>query len=86
LRLQDFDVLEYLAVDGSENATRVVRNPSQEQAVVSRGGKGKQVEHEVKISNPVHVSEFEDRHGTTGIAQSAQRLAAGWTTQGSTIR
>ena len=46
---------------------RAVRNPSQEQVAVSRGGKGKQVQHEMKISNPVHVSGFEAHHGTSHL-------------------
>jgi len=50
----------------------VVRIPTQEQVIVSRGGKGNQVEHEIKISNPVYVSGFEAHHGTLYLGRGGE--------------
>ena len=41
-----------------------LRKRSEELVAVWRVGKGKQVQQEIKISNPVHVSGFEAHHGT----------------------
>jgi len=47
---------------GGSNDTTSVR--VKEQVAVWKGGKGKQVKPENKISNPVQVSGFEAYHGT----------------------
>jgi len=52
-----------------------LRKRSQEQVAVWRGGKGKQVKQENKISNPVHVTGFEAQHFTT-CAGTRLRLSA----------
>jgi len=61
--------------------TEWLRNPSNEQAVDTRGGKGKQVKQEIKTSNPVRVSGVEAHHGTvlsqnlsTGNGKTRQKL------------